>query len=321
MHIDQGELYKLFHLRRDLATDRMIPIPMCAVDSEGKFHLWLMQGNKLIEAPWGEKGQTEFVEGEYFAQKQVSRQDFYSPFMNFMFQRYIRANINPICMAIKDDIFNLGASLQKIELFDSLRNDRIGIQRFVITETEYIFGVCRSMYDLLQLTAKRIWDGQELPNSFNDMVKINTAEGIQKKYGLPDSWSSFYTQEACLFQKIREYRNDIEHRGLTPTRTAKGTLFITEKGFAVRATYEPFSSFGVWKEETFIHNGLASIRPILAFVIKGTLGAMDRFIDMLNKVFCPPREMAPGYSVFISGPNIKKLNVLEDYMGSEVWQS
>ena len=157
MDIDRKELGKMFHIRKDLDSGRMIPIPMCAVDDEGKFHLWFIQGGEIIEAPWGEKGQTEFVEGQYFAQKRTLAHDFNLPFMNFMFQRYIRKDTNPILRAIRDDVFNLGTCLEKLELFHKLRNERIGIHRYVITEIEYIFVVCIRLFDLLQRIAMKLW--------------------------------------------------------------------------------------------------------------------------------------------------------------------
>ena len=156
---------------------------------------------------------------------------------------------------------------------------------------------------------------------FRDQRREEIKESAElQEYGLPISWVEFYIQQAPFFTKVKRFRDDIVHSRLAVEEDSLSTIFIIDEGFAVKPSYEPFSLFNAWKEETFIR-GLAPIKPIVALVIRETLGAMDQFADMLLKAFTLPEEMSPGYFVFMSGYNIKKLNELGDYLDSDVWYS
>ena len=247
-----------------------------------------------MEVPYTEGA--EIIEGEYFAKERVLDNDLHSIFMDFMVQRYAIEGINPLLGAVRSDMNNIAACYRKMELFHELRSDsRIDVCRFVITEIECTFYVCRSLFDILQRIAKVIWrgtnSGSDLKDSFADMAlrgeEIRSTEEISQRYGLPTQWSEFYVQEAPFFRKVKKYRDDIVHRSMTPFRRELSgdkvlyidMLYSTDKGFAVKPDYKPFSSFGVWKAETFqpiLLEGteVASIRPIVAFIIKETLGAI-----------------------------------------------
>ena len=137
-----------------------------------------------------------------------------------------------------------------------------------------------------------------------------SSKELEERYGLPSQWSSFYTQEAPFFKKIRECRNAIEHHGLSYR-----IIFATDKGFGIDADHKLFLPFkAVWTEEMFQARNLAPLRVPLAFVIKESLSAMDRFADMLSKAIILPREIAPGYSVFMTGTQINMLTELADYI-------
>lgn len=315
---------KLFHIRKDI-KNRIVPL--CPVlDAEGKWHVWLDRGTDFQEIKI-----IKPVESDYFAQKADSREDVFFEFLNFMYQRGTREDVYPILQAITSDMHNLSACLAKLELFHRLKNEQqLDIHRFVVIEIEYIFGVCRSLFDLFQLIAKKYWDGiqlfeynhrkRELKNSFRNMVlkgeaeTIKSSEEIQTQFGLPPQWADFYIKEADFFKKIRKYRDDIHHRGLTPN-----IIFHTAKGFAIQADYEPFACFNIWKSETFQPNNLAPIKPIIAFVIKETFAAMNRYVQMLAEIIKFPEEITPGYYLFMRGHHIYKLTELKDYIENNVW--
>lgn len=313
---------KLFHLTKDL-NNRIVPL-FPVLDSEGKFHVWIERKDDLMEIKI-----IKPVESDYFGQKADSKQDIYFDFLNFMYQRCTQEETYPMLEAITNDMHNLASCFQKIEVFHKLRYEQnTDINRFVITEIEYIFSVCRSLFDLFQLIAKKYWNGiklldstikkRELKDSFAEMVlngeKVRTADELQRRFGLPPPWANFYVQEVDFFKKIRKYRDDIHHRGLTPR-----IIFHVPKGFAIEASYEPFACFNAWKKETFLPNDLAPIKPIIAFVVKETLGAMNRYINMLARIIKFPEEIAPGYFLFMRGYHIHKLAELEDYIENNQW--
>jgi hypothetical protein len=313
---------KLFHLRKDL-QNRIVPI--CPVlDSEGKFHVWIDRNNDFQEI-----NIIKPVESDYFGQKADSPQDVYFEFMNFMYQRGTREDVYPILAAISNDMHNLAACFRKVELFHTLKYEQsVDVSRFVITEIEYIFSTCRSLFDLFQLVAKKYWNGiqlfdttvqkRDLKDSFAEMAlsgeMIRTKEELQKRFGLPDVWANFYVQESDFFKKIRKYRDSIHHKGLTPA-----IIFQTPNGFAIQADYQPFACFNVWKKETFLPNNLAPIKPVIAFVVKESFNAMNRYVNMLSHIIKFPPEIAPGYLLLMRGHHIHKLAELEDYIENNPW--
>jgi len=317
--IPQEEFNKLFYLRKDWW--KRVPPILPALDDQGKFHAWVPMRNKIIETP-----SCRPVECSYIAKGKASNSDFYLEFLNFMFQRVTGIFKFSIVYDIINDILNLSISLSKIEIFHQLRKKQLAI-RFVATEIEYIFIVCRSLYDLLQVVVKNIWQSielldkkirkNELKDSFARMaLKDNnpiSPEDIQTRYGLPLPIAEFYNKEAYFFNVLREYRTNIEHSGYTPL-----DIFITDKGFAVDGNYEPFSSFGVWDTTTFLKNNLAPLRPILAYVIHRTLQSLNNFIEVLKPTIKFPEEIAPSYKIFLRGVQTKQLVNLTSYISRDM---
>ncbi len=317
---------KLFHIRKD-RQGRIIPL-IPVLDDQGKWHMWLPHEDDLLEIPI-----VEPVRLDYFAKRPASGNDVYFRFVNFIHQRCLLKSIHYLDSAIREDMHNLAACLAKIEYYFKLRDDKtVDVSRFVATEIEYLFYVCRSLYDLLQKVAKEQWQGTELidksilkkplEDSFAVMALkgprqqeiVRSAQELHTKYGLTPRWSQYYPREAPFFKKLRRFRNDIDHKGLSP-----GDIFVTPKGFAVRSDYEPFATFGIWKEKTFLAGDLTPIKPVLAHVIQETIGALERFVDVLSGEIKFPEDIAPGYFVFLRGPHIEKLARLDGYIKDDVW--
>jgi hypothetical protein len=318
-------LDNVFYLRKNLHA-RHIPL-LPAVDDEGKFYAFYLAGEEI-------KSFTVIntVVGDYFAKKPFNEdKDVFFPFMNFMYQKASIPLLKPIFFklnCVRSDLHNLSTSLKKLEVFHQIRSDKsLYVTHFATTEIEYIFIVCRSLFDLFQGIAKLLWSNinlvdttiekKELLDTFSKMVlrdnKVKTYEEL-KIYGLPDNWINFYIQEADFFLKLRNFRNNIIHHGHTLP-----TFFIDDKGFAVKSDYEPFAVFNVWNKSTFLPNDLAPIKPIVAFVINESIGVMSKFVEMFSKSFVFPEEIAPGYFLFMSGPHIHKLAELPDYINKDVW--
>lgn len=287
-------------------------------------NVWIVADSKIIEL----KG-AKPVESDYFGKIPGSSSDFYLEFLNFLFQRAITVKTFPKILSIQNDIHNLSASLSKIDLFFYSRRE-YHVHRFVTTEIEYIFNVCRSIYDLLQEIISDIWDTSKLfddsvrksslKKSFAKMVfhnnEIITQEQLMDKYGLSPKIAQFYVKEAPFFKILREYRNMIEHGGHTPER-----IFETEKGFAIFSDNYPFKEFEVWDEDTFLKNKLAPLRPVISYIVYRTFNSMNNFIFAVSQEFIFPDEIAPDYKLFIRGNYTIQLVNLPKYIKSEVWYS
>lgn len=309
-----------FHLRKEAGV--IVPLPVR--DEDGRYHIWLLRGSEYIHV-----SPVDLAVSDYFSKTAASPEDIFSPFVDFMWQRCRHSKALKCMTGITQDMYNLSACLRKLEIYHGFGKKEIGVSRFVITEIEYIVGVCRSQYDILQHIAHYLWESvslndktkkkKTLPKSFMDMIgekACHSAGDLQKKYCLGPKWAGFYSNEADFFLKLRKFRNDIEHGGLTPE-----TIFNTPKGFAVQADSKIFSEFGdsVWKEETFLENRLAPLKPVLAHIISTTLATMLRFAESISKEIKFDKEIAPGYFVFMRGYYINRLALLKGYMTTDVW--
>jgi hypothetical protein len=314
---------KLFHLRKD-RQGRLIPL-VATLDDNGKFHAWLPKGDDIIDIKV-----IDLVEGQYFAKKAGANDDIYFGFLNFLYQRNTVKSLFPFVEYITSDMRNLATSLRKLEIFHEIHHKEDS-GRLVISELEYIITVCRSMYDHFQFIAKKIWDGiklidpatqkNSLSDSFSAMVlqgeRLRTPNEISMKYSLTPQLSKFYSDGGIFFEKLRSFRDDIVHYGHTP-----GYIYVTEKGFSVNANHKLFSSFNIWTPGCYYPNDkLASLKPVIAYIIRETLGTMGRFVNVLEQQIKFPDDIAPGYLLFMRGRYLYKLAELDSYINNNVWYS
>ena len=290
---------------------------------DGKWHFWVPTPSGLqflIGHP---------VESDYFAKDREGEHDVYLEFLNFMAQRACWMDALKSIKGITCDIQNLGASLAKIELFhaESLTR-KTEVTRFVSTEIEYIFGVCRSIFDLLQVTIASIWgrvkpiddefNKRPLPSSFRKMAMSGnermSVEQIEEKWCIPRALAEYYFRQGEFFEILRSYRDKISHHG----HDLK-FLFVTDKGFAVIADTEPFSLFNVWNEEHMQLNRLASLRPVLAHIIIETLRACEEFTIVIQQIVEFPPEIAPGFKLFLRGHHTKQLLQMNEVLRNCAW--
>ena len=290
---------------------------------EDEWHIWLPVASGLIKM----KG--EPAEADYFARSPEKDTDVYIDFLNFMTQRACWADVMMAIDGIRNDIHNLGASLGKFELFyHASRNKRAEVTRFVSTEVEYIFGVCRSLFDLLQEVIATLWQRiklkdqtikkKQLPKSFRRMVfkdeKLVSAEVIEERWHVPIAMATFYHRNGPFFEVLRTYRDYVVHSG----RDFK-SIFVTEKGFAVSADTKPFCLFGVWNKEHMLPNRLASLRPVVSYVITETLRACEDFSQSIQSVIQFPPEIAPGFKLFLRGYHNRHLMEMKTVLNECKW--
>lgn len=329
--IDKDELPKLFYLANEL-HGRAIPLqPVYDPEYDGK-HVpdWADDPDWFVSVI--QDGKVNWVDGypaesRYFGKEAASEQDLFLPFVHFYTQHASWPNLMGVMERIEDDIQNLGMCMSKIALYQHLsQTSSFETRRFVVSEIEYIFSVCRSLYDLLQDIARNSWDivqledggKNSLPSSFASIALSGDdpvpAEELEEKYGLSPTLAEFYESEAEEFARIRSFRDSILHHGQT-----MDIIFATEEGYSVQSSMEPFASFDVWDEDTFLKNDLAPIWPPIAYTIAHTIGAMNRFSHALTREIAFPPEIAPDYKVFIRGPYVHNLGRLGDLMNEDVW--
>lgn len=280
--------------------------------SEDEWHFWLGMPGGLVKV----KGTP--AESIYFGKKPERQDDLYLHFIDFICQRAYWPEISKPIEGLIDDVFNIGASLAKIQILrEHCKDHKIsGVSRMVVTEMEYLFGVCRSMFDLLQEVASGLWETIQLqdkeiskksmPKAFSKILSENGSvrkgTDISLKYGLPKVLSSFYEETAPFFLMLRKFRDNIFHRG-----SSFQIVFETERGFAVQQSLKPFSEFGIWKDECMLSNGLCPLRAALAHVVDSTLSACDSFTRCLEQIILFPPPLVPGFDTFLRGYSNQEL--------------
>lgn len=194
---------------------------LCFHDS-GEWKFWVPLGGKL------QLLKAEPALADYFARHPERSADFHLAFLNFMTQHASWPEaIHPID-GIRNDIHNLAACLAKFELyFRESRSPNQHVDRFVSTELEYVFSVCRSIYDLLQEIVVGLWERitpldktlkkRQLPDSFRKMVMKNnilmSSADIEAHFRIPKQLADFYFRQGPIFKTLRDYRDAIMHRG------------------------------------------------------------------------------------------------------------
>ena len=272
----------------------------------GTWRAWIEGGGQLIETRmWP-------AEAMYFGAFAEQETDIYLSFLNLMAQRLNYLPIRRQLFGLQDDIFNLSASLAKIQLMHRTRKDQThGVSRMVTTEVEYLCGVCRSIFDLWQEVIVALWDSiqpdnvgvkkKQLKNTYREMLmsdnKLRTAEEmIQKFPGLPRPLVDCYLRSGSFFEDLREFRDRIVHRGgnMDP-------IFDGEEDFFISETRVRFREMNIWEDKDRSPNGLVSLTPTLGFVIYRTLETCDHFSQTIEQIFQLPSPLVPNFYILLRG--------------------
>jgi len=202
----------------------------------------------------------------YFAKFPVEEADSHIRFINLIMKRAYWPDLVHFERGIFEDIHNLAASVSKINLFHEtwLFDKEKVTSRFVTTELEYIFKVCRSLYDLLQEVISKVWarfqyidtkkTTKKLGSTFSKMLYkrnvLSTKEEIAKRYLLPLALADLYFRQGQFFDWLRNYRDRISHGG-----NNIDLLFITDIGFAISTRDPPFNALDFWRTTDLQKNG------------------------------------------------------------------
>ncbi len=321
LNITKKDLLKIPYLNHKELGNRTI-VTLMFYD-EGEWHWWIPCKKGLIKA----KGYpTEML---YFAKQPERRDDICLGFINFIGQHACWNELVKPFNGLQDDIHNICASLKKFNiLFEYSKQEEDGVSRLVITEMEYLFGLCRSIFDLLQEMISHLWESfqfsdpklkkKPLPKAFRKIVYhggelCNKAQLIEK-FGMPESMADFYIRNKAFFSVLRKFRDNIFHHGSTFK-----IIFVTEKGFAIPGDLKPFCDFNIWNEEHKSENNLCSLRPALAYLINQTLLVCEDFSQMIQTTIKFPDPIVPNMKLFIRGYLNDELIQIPDILKNCSW--
>jgi len=321
--IKPEQLGKVTYLKVDDLQGRVIPLFPC-YHQDGTWELWLPANDGLQRMRPG-----KMREGKYFAKAPQSESDVYLAFFDFMCKRAYWEEIVPFIDGIYDDLQNIATSLAKLDLFyREWKKTHFVAERFVTTELEYLFSVCRSLYDLLQECISKMWSRfkfhdpqlgkRKLSRSFRGMILDGNTqmakEEIMRRYAIPEQMANYYLRQASFFTWLREFRDYISHSG-----KSFEFVFSTDKGFAVSIDTKPFSSMDIWCESNTQPNKLGSVRSLVAHLIISTFTAVEEFAHLMAQIIIFPPDVAPEYRIFICGAHSANLQNLDAYITGKPW--
>ncbi|QCS41233.1 hypothetical protein [Natrinema versiforme] len=343
--IRESDFDKLFFIDNP-AHGRLLPIyPVYSPEHNGKYdddlenpewYNWKANSNDRIYRDRGVLG-----EGLYFAKEPAGNLDVTIKAVDFLVQTSLHPEIQEKVRSIVQDFMNIAAAFSKIGFYQEVRNDTdLDVRRLTITEVEYIFTVCRSVYDLFQEVFRCVWErielhessGNQLPENFTKMALESNepvpSEKLEDIYGLSPELANVYESYAAIFNDIRSFRNEVIHDGV-----GIELILSTEKGFGVSIDQPPFCDLDAWEDDQIESHAIvystirsdvsvadvAPIWPPISKAILSTISLMNDFVDRLEAEFNLPPYLAPDYEVYIRGHYLKNLTKISNLMQEDPW--
>lgn len=269
-----------------------------------KWRMWLNVGSSLMEV------QGFPSEASYFSEQPESPADLYLHFIDFIAQHASFPEVIKPLNGLKDDIYNLCAVMAKLDYLKRGGADvGHGINRMVVTEIEYLFSICRSVFDLLHEVSCCMWqtvkfqDGvirKKLPKQLTKVVRFNdrysSAQEMMRRFIMPEPWALWYERHIGFFSSLREFRDNIVHHG-----SAVSSVFFDEQGFSVSKRDSPFDKMDIWFPEEISVNDVVPLDPAVSYVVWSTLYACEDFSRMLQECIKFPSALVPGMRMFMRG--------------------
>jgi hypothetical protein len=262
------------------------------------------------------------AESFYYGRVAEKPSDFESDFLTFLAQRVNFRGLAPYLTAIQDDVMNLSTALAKMDLIYRSGSSHDGSNRMAATEVEYILLVCRSLFDLLQELLAKLWSKvtlidptakkKALKDTFSKMVlfdnKLLSPAEIAARYALPPMLADCYARHAPMFEKIRQFRDNLVHGG-----SRVDVIFRGDQGFLIRKRLGPFLDLQIWRDAEIEPNDLGPLKPALALIIRGTLAACEDFAVTLQRCLQFGGPTVPGMNLYVRGYyNAELLEALMD---------
>lgn len=286
--------------------------------NDGQWQKWITNDGRLLPIQI-----VDLCEGAYFGDTPAAPHDLALGALNLIAQHACIAETSKPFLGIWDDIYNIAASVAKLDLVMAHQSEISDqVRRMVVTEVEYLAVQCRGIFDYVQKIIKILWskviykgDGSSpkktLPDSFREMVtgdrKPRTAIEIEERYKVPRLLALSYAKHAQFFTNLRTMRDAIVHKG-----DPSPTIFVTEKGAYIQSTLWPFSAITTWKNDEFEANSLVPLKPALGAMVYLTLLAAEELIRTYSLIVDLGRPICPNHALFLRATSGKALAYLLD---------
>ncbi|WP_315766992.1 MULTISPECIES: hypothetical protein [unclassified Bradyrhizobium] len=272
---------------------------------DGEWHAWINAGDQLFKTRmWP-------AETCYFGTSAERPTDLSLHFIDLMAQKLSVFPITRQLFGLQADVYNLAASLAKIQLFHRTRKEiGQGVPRMVATEVEYLYNVCRSIFDLWQEVLFTFWDGvqlndtsikkRKLKKSYADMLfssnNARTKQELVGRFGIPSALAECYVESTEFFTDLRAFRDRVVHGGGQPP-----TIFEDDSGFLIAAARVPFRDLNIWGDEETHPNDLVPLLPALSYAIYRTIATCENFSRTIEANFTLLPPIVPKFRLLMRG--------------------
>lgn len=261
-------------------------------------------------------------DGFYIAKETVKDTDLKLTFFDLMYKRInYKENIIPL-NHIYDDIYNLLASIEKINFFSEIykREEHFRLSKYASVELEAIFQNSRAIFENLQLIQNNLMEMIISAND-DDFFSINkiqyekkfTFKEYIKKYKIPEVLAKFYVRVQEFFFFVLDMRNDIFHS----RKSFK--LFLGDEGFSISLKDYNLESLHFWDEHNTLKNDLGSVKALIAYITLNTINALEEYAMTISSIIQLPNDILPNYNIYVRSEFNETLKQLHTYVDDNAW--
>ncbi|MFW2565716.1 hypothetical protein ACN5O4_03940 [Aliarcobacter butzleri] len=269
------------------------------------------------------------ADGFYISKEAVVKTDLRLNFFNFMLKKNNFKENLKLLSHIYDDVYNLVASVEKINFFASLHNmeENFKLCKYASIELESIFQNSRAVFDNLQkvqdnllknivsINSDDYFSEKKVQFGINKEKRKLTIDEYIKKYKIPELLAKFYVDFQDFFFFILNNRNDIFHS----KKTFK--LFLGEEGFSISLKEYELENLYFWNNDNTLRNNLGSIKSLLAYIILNTINALEEYSKTIELIIKLPDSVIPEYEIFIRSEFNNTIFDLDTYKISNAWNN
>jgi hypothetical protein len=258
------------------------------------------------------------VQSVYFAKELMNENDLHVNLIEFITTLWSFPSTMEILGGIERDIINCSSVVEKFFiLLDRYRSTKDNmISNLMLTDIEFLFGNIRSLYDSLEVLivdlTRKAHKKFILPNSFNDVAKLNDAQ-IMTKFQIDIPLLNFYSRTREFFSACRTIRVGFQH-----SRIDIPIVFCFEDGFALSKDNVYFkdpivSQFKIWPDNRTKENGLVSVLGLMAYLNGTVLTHLDILTEALKATLPSQEPITRDYKVFFRAPHNSHLRKSGEY--------
>lgn len=239
-----------------------------------------------------------------------------------MFKRNnFKANMKRL-IHIYDDIYNLCASVEKINFFSEIYNkeEHFKLCKYASVELESIFQNSRAIFENLQKIQDDLMLSTISANN-DDFFSIKTIryeknftlEEYMKKYKIPEIYAKFYVNTQDFFFFILDMRNDIFHS----RKSFK--LFLGDEGFSISLNEYDLKKLHFWNKTNTLKNDLGSLKSLVSYIVLNTIVVLEEYAKTINSIIKLSDDILPKYNLYIRSDFNKILKELYTYADDSSW--